>query len=53
MDGGEEVTSGFVVACGDGAEVFEFGEEVLDPVTGFVEFFVILSLNLAVRLGRE
>jgi hypothetical protein len=30
MDGSEEVASGFVVACGDGAELFKFGEEILD-----------------------
>ncbi len=32
MDGGEEVARGLVVAGGDGTELLEFGEEVLDEV---------------------
>ena len=41
VDGGEEVTSSLIVAGGDGAEEFEFGEEVLDQVAGFVEVLVV------------
>ena len=37
MDGGEEVAGGLVVAVGDGPELLEFGEEVLDQVTCLVE----------------
>lgn len=51
--GGEEVSSGFVVACGDGAELFEFGEEVLDQVPGFVEFPVVRALLFATGFGRD
>ncbi len=53
MDSGEEVSSGFVVACGDGAELFEFGEEVLDQVSGFVEFLVVKPLFFAIGFGRD
>ena len=48
MDGGEEVSSGFVISCGDGAEELEFGEEVLDQVPGFVEFLVVKPLFFAI-----
>ena len=40
MDGGEEISGGFVVAGGDGSELLEFAEEVFDQVARFVEFFV-------------
>ena len=51
MDGCEEVSFGFVVSRGDGAVELEFGEEVFDQVSSFVEFFVIVSLDLAVGFG--
>jgi hypothetical protein len=41
--GGEEVSSGFVVTGGDGAELFEFGEEVFDQMSCLVEFLVLGS----------
>ena len=47
--GSEEVSGGFVVACGDASEAFEFGEEVLDQVPRFVEFLVVFALHLSVR----
>jgi hypothetical protein len=31
----QEVDSAFVIAGGDGAELLEFGEEILDEVTRF------------------
>jgi len=43
MDGGEEISGGFVIACSDGAELFEFGKEVFNQVACFVEFFVVGS----------
>lgn len=52
MDGGQEVACGFVVACGDGAKEFEFGEEVFDQVPHHVEFLIAISLYLTVGLGR-
>jgi hypothetical protein len=42
MEGGEEISGGFVVARGDGSELFEFAEEVLDQVARFVELAVKL-----------
>ncbi len=49
----EEVAIGFVVACSDGAEQFEFGEEVLDEVPGLVEFFVVGALLFAIGFWRN
>src|SRR5260370_16806114 len=48
MDGSEEVASGFVVACGDAAELFKFGEEILDQVSSFVKFLVVEALLFAI-----
>jgi hypothetical protein len=53
IDSGEEVASGFVIACGDCAELFEFGKEVLDQVSCFVEFFVKGALLFAIDFGRD
>ena len=53
MDGGEEVSCGFVVAGGDSAKEFELGEEILDQMSSLVEFFVVCALLFAVGLGRN
>ncbi len=53
MDGGEEVARGFVIAGGDGAEEFEFGEEIFDQVASLVELFIVFPLHRAVGLGRN
>ena len=53
MDGAEEVASGLVVAGGDGTELLELGEEVLDQVPCFVEMPVIIALVLPVRFGWD
>ena len=53
MDGCEEISGGFVVPCGDGAELLEFCEEVLDQVPGFVEVAVIGSGHFPVCFGRD
>lgn len=37
VDGGEEIGGGFVAGRGDGSELFEFAQEVLDQVALFVE----------------
>ena len=42
VDGGEEVARGLVVAGCDGAELLEFGEEVLDQVARPVEMAVVV-----------
>jgi len=44
VDGGEEIARGFVVAGGDGPELFEFTEEVFDQMALLVE--------VAVEVGR-
>ena len=43
MDGGEEVAGGLVIAGGDGTELLEFGEEVLDQVARLIEVSVIVA----------
>jgi hypothetical protein len=50
MHGGEEVPRGFVVTSGDRAILLEFGEEVLDQVTGRVEVSIELPLLLPIGL---
>ena len=37
VDGGKKVSGGFVVARGNGTELFEFAEEILDQVARLVE----------------
>ena len=53
MDGCEEVPGGFVVTRGDGAELLELAEEVLDQMTRLVERLVVLALGYAIGLGRD
>ena len=53
LDGGEKVALRLVVAGGDGAELLELGEEVLDQVTCLEEVSVIVAANLPVCLGRD
>ena len=48
MYGGQEVTCGFVVAGCDCAKELEFGKEVFDQVSSFVEFPVVIPLHLTV-----
>ena len=52
MDGGEEVSGGFVIARGDGTKLFEPAEEVLDQMAGLVEVLVIVARVLAIAFGR-
>lgn len=53
MNGGEEVAGGFVVARGDGAELFEPAEEVLDEMAGLVEVLVVVSLRSPITFGGD
>jgi hypothetical protein len=53
MDGREEVVRPFVVTCGNGPELLEFGKEVLDEVAGFVEIGIIGARRLAVGAGWD
>jgi hypothetical protein len=53
VNSGEKVPCGLVVAGGDGAELLELGEEVLDEVARLVEFSVEGAGQAAVRLWRD
>jgi len=53
VDGGEEVARGLVVPRGDGAELFEFGEEILNEVTRLVDIAIVVAEQAAVRPGRD
>jgi hypothetical protein len=43
----------FVVACGDGAELFEFAKEVLDEMARPIKFRVKVGGGPAVVSGRD
>jgi len=53
VDGSEEISCGFVVAGGDGAELFEFAEEVFDQVARLVEVPVALARRGSVLPGWD
>jgi hypothetical protein len=53
MDCGEEISSGFIVACRDSAESLELAEEVLNEVTGLESRFVIGALVFAIAPGWD
>ena len=51
--GTKEVSGGFVIACSNSAELFEFKEEVFDQMPGLIEFFIVLPRLFAVGFGRN
>src|SRR6516225_4063555 len=53
MNPGEEVSGGLVIAGGDGPELLELANEILDEMACFVQLFVKISLLLAIALGRD
>jgi len=53
MDCGEEISSGFVVACRDGAEFLEVAEEILNEMTRLESRFVIGTLVSAIAPGWD
>ena len=53
MDGGEEISRGFVVAGGDSAELLELAVEVFDEMACFVHFAIEITRSLAVALWRN
>lgn len=53
IDCAEEISGGFVVACGDGTILFEFGKEIFYQVAGFIEFFVVFPLFNAIGFWRD
>ena len=53
MDGGKEISGGFVVAGCDRPELSELAKEILDPVALFVEFSIELARRQAVWSRRD
>ena len=48
MERGQEVPGGLVITCGDGTELLDPTEEILDQMTRFIQLFVICSGTLSV-----
>src|SRR5206468_7358046 len=48
-----KVSGRFFVAGGEGAELLEFGKEVLDKMAFFIKLFVDVALDFAVLFGRD
>ena len=48
VDRGEKISSGFVVARGDGPKLLELAKEILDQAAGFIEVFVVMARLFAV-----
>ena len=53
MDGAEEITRRFFVSSGDGAELLELGEEVLDEMSRSIEVAVIVTRHRPFGGGRD
>lgn len=53
VNSGEEVASGFVIAGGDSHILLEFGERVLDQVSGFIRFSVIRVRRFPALFRRD
>ena len=49
--GGKEVCCGFVVACGDSAELLEFAKEVFDQVTRFKQVLIVRARFFVIGFG--
>jgi hypothetical protein len=45
VDGGEEISGGFVIAGGNGTELFELAEEILDQVARLVKVLIEVALR--------
>jgi hypothetical protein len=48
---GEEISCELVIARGNGAELLELAEELLDQVSRFIELLVIRAQALAIGAG--
>jgi hypothetical protein len=53
IDGTKEVGGTFVIAGGDGTELLESGEKVLNQMTGLVEVLIVFSWGCSVRFGWD
>jgi len=50
MDRSEKISSGFVVARGDGPKLLELAKEIFDQAASFIEVFVVWARLFAVGL---
>ena len=53
VNGAQKADSSFVIASGNGAVLFEFGEEVFNEMPGLVELLIIGALVEAVRFRGD
>ena len=53
VNGGQEISGGFVIRGGDGAVLFEAGEEVFDQMALLVEGVVLVARVLAIAARRD
>ena len=53
MDRAEEIGGALVIACGNSAELFESGEQVLDQVPCPVQGFIVFALEGSVGFRRD
>lgn len=53
INSAEESVSAFVIPCGDASELLEFGEEILDQVSGLVHVLIIDALLFPVVPWRN
>ena len=53
LDSGEKIPGCLVVSGGNRAELFKFGEEILDQMARLVEVPVVVTGGFAVCLGRD
>jgi hypothetical protein len=53
MDGGEEVGPGLIVTGGDGSELLEPGEEVLDQMAKLEEVSIVIAAGVPIGPGRN
>ena len=53
MDGGKEVALGLIVTGGDGSELLEPGEEVLDQMASLEEVSIVIAAGVPIGPGRD
>ena len=53
MDGGEEISGGFIVARGDGTILLELAEEILDEMARLVGVLVVVALDFAIEAPKD
>ena len=48
LGGGEKISSGFVVTCGDDFELLEISGKILDQVSGFANLSIVSEIDLSI-----